>query len=275
MENDSTSQLSPSWPTRWPRGSFSFGRTIAFICLVAGVFLVTLFVAAVGATLWLELHGQRASLMATAVSHGTLVNAPVFIALSSAQLIGEACGVIVILVGLPRLTHLSLREIGFRAISPRVIGYALLGAAGMVLVADVGSGIVSAWNPHAVHPQVVEKMFETLRHQRSGLIFFILFAVVLQPIAEEMIFRVFIFNLVLRYAGFWIAAIVSGGLFGAAHTISGGADDVSAALLAAGGVVLCWVYYRSRNAYTSMISHGLFNALTVAALYYAPKLAGS
>ncbi len=275
MENDSTSQPSPGWPTHWPRGSFSYGWTTAFICLVVGVFVVTLFAAAIGAYAWLELHGQRASLMATVGSHGTVVSTPVFIALETAQLIAEACVVIIILVALPALTHLSLREIGFRAISPRTIGYALLGAVGMVLVADVGSSLIASTHPHAVHPQVTEKIFEEIKHQRSGLIFFILFAVVLQPIAEEVIFRVFIFNVALRRGGFWIGAITSGGLFGAAHTIAGGADDVSAALLAVGGMVLCWVYYRSRNAYASMISHGLFNALSIAALYYAPKLAGS
>jgi membrane protease YdiL (CAAX protease family) len=35
------------------------------------------------------------------------------------------------------------------------------------------------------------------------------------------------------------------------------------------------VYYRSRNAYASMISHALFNGLSTAALYFAPKLIGS
>ncbi len=270
-----TSQASPNWPTRWPKGSFSPGWTLAFIALIVCVFTVALFIAAAGASVWLVLHGQRSSLMASVNSHGNVMNGPVFVAFTVAQLVAEAFVVIAILIALPPLTHLSLREVGFKFISPSAIGYALLGAAGMVLVADVGSSIIASHYPHAVHPQLVEKLFEMIKHQRGGLIFFVAFAVVLQPIVEEMIFRVFIFNLVLRYGGFWIAAVVSGGLFGYVHTLSGGADAVSAALLALGGVVLCWVYYRSRNAYASMISHGLFNALSVAALYYVPKLAGS
>jgi membrane protease YdiL (CAAX protease family) len=97
----------------------------------------------------------------------------------------------------------------------------------------------------------------------------------LQPFVEEMLFRVFLFNLALRYSGFWTAAIVSGVLFGLMHLVTGSADLTSSALLALGGVILAWVYYRSRNAYASMISHALFNGLSTAALYFAPKLIGS
>ena len=275
MENGSTSQTSPSWPTRWPKGSFSFGWTFAFICLLAGAFFFAIFIAVIGAYAWLNLHGQSAGLAAYVSSRGTETNAPVFIAFETAQLAAEALAVVLILIALPRLTHISLREIGFRAISLRTIGYALTGAAAMVVIADAGASVILSHYPHAVHPQLAVKVFEAIKSQPGGLLFFVLFAAVLQPIAEEMIFRVFVFNLALRYGGFWVAAIISGGLFGAAHTLMGGTDDVSAALLAISGIALCWVYYRSRNAYASMISHGLFNAFSVALLYYAPKLAGS
>ncbi len=51
--------------------------------------------------------------------------------------------------------------------------------------------------------------------------------------------------------------MLSGVLFGIAH------GDLYAALpLALGGIVLCAVYYRTRNAFASMISHALFNAFS-------------
>ena len=47
--------------------------------------------------------------------------------------------------------------------------------------------------------------------------------------------------------------------------------DVYAALpLALGGIVLCGVYYLSRNAYASMISHALFNGLSIVLLSGVP-----
>ena len=39
-----------------------------------------------------------------------------------------------------------------------------------------------------------------------------------------------------------------------------------------GGMVLCGVYYRTGNAFAPMISHALFNALSIVALLAWPKL---
>jgi hypothetical protein len=92
-----------------------------------------------------------------------------------------------------------------------------------------------------------------------------LLAVVIAPVAEELTFRVFIFNVGLRYASFWPAAIVSGVLFSLAH-----ADKFAFVPLALGGIILCGVYYRSRNAFASMITHGIFNGLSVVLLFFGP-----
>jgi hypothetical protein len=72
----------------------------------------------------------------------------------------------------------------------------------------------------------------------------------------------------VRYGGFWGGAILSGVLFGIAH------GDIFAAIpLALGGVVLCGVYYRTGNIFAPMISHALFNALSIVALLFIPKVA--
>ncbi len=273
MENDSVSQSSPSWPTRWASDSFPIGWTVGFALLLTGIFFVALFVAAGIAALWLYTHHHAGDIVAAARNQAH-ASASVFIALSTAQVIAEAILVVVIVALMPHLTKFSLRELGFRVPTLHTLGWALLGAVGMVLVADVGSSIIQSLHPHAIHQQLVEKIFENLRNQRGGVLFFFLFASVFQPIAEETVFRVFIFNVVQRYGGFWTGAVVSGVLFGALHTLTGNADVVSGALLALGGMILCWVYYRSRNAYASMISHGLFNALSTAVLLFFPKIAG-
>jgi membrane protease YdiL (CAAX protease family) len=270
--NDSTSQTSPDWPTRWPKSSFSPLWTAGFIVLLVWVAVVVFLVMAFASFVWLAATHHQGELLAAARNPAN-ASAPVFITSTVAQLVAEAVVVAIILVGLPRLTHLSLRALGFRPLSASAFGYALVGALGMVLIADVGSTIIQNYT-HAIHPQLVERIFEHIRSQAVASAYFIAFAVVLQPIAEEMIFRVLIFNIVLRWGGFWPAALVSGALFGYLHVLSHDADAVSGVLLAISGVVLCWVYYRSKNAYASMISHGLFNAVSTAALYFAPKIAG-
>jgi membrane protease YdiL (CAAX protease family) len=49
-------------------------------------------------------------------------------------------------------------------------------------------------------------------------------------------------------------------------------DLFAAVPLALGGMILCYVYYRSRNAFASMISHCLFNLLSIVALLMSPNL---
>ncbi|HEY9086399.1 MAG TPA: type II CAAX endopeptidase family protein [Candidatus Tyrphobacter sp.] len=269
---DSTSQISPAWPTRWPKDSFSPGWTFGFLLLLAGATLVAFVAAAIAAVAWLYIKHPQA--LAAFQRHPTEMNGTVFLAFAAAQVAGEAVTVIVILAALPSLTHFSLAQLGFRPIGLRAIWYGLLGAAGMVVVADVGGNLIESAT-HSTHQQLAIHIFENIRHDPRLVISFAVFAVILQPFVEEMGFRVFLFNLGLRYGGFWIGALISGVLFGLTHLVSGSADATSSALLAVGGIILAWVYYRSRNAYASMISHALFNGLSTAALYFAPKLAGS
>ncbi len=240
--------------------------------VVVGLVLVLFFAAGVALDVWLNATGRYAQFL-TAARNPAAMSGTLFVVSSAFQVAAEALIVLAIWALLPWLTRFSRAQLGFRSIDARTLAYAIAGAVGMIVVADVGSSLVETFT-HAVHPQLVERMFENVRGNTPAVIFFFFFAVVAQPIAEETIFRVFIFNLGLRYGGFWLGAIVSGALFGAAHMAGGGSDAVSGVLLGLGGVVLCWVYYRSRNAYASMISHGLFNAVSTIILYFFPKIAG-
>ena len=273
MENDSTSATSPAWPTRWPSNSFRVAPTLGFVFAAAGLFLAVLFIGAFVAAWWLYAHHHGAEITATARNQSNASPA-VFMALSTAQGVAEALLVLAIVAAMPLLSHFSRRELGFRAITLPTIGWALLGAVGMVIVADVASSVIQSLFPHLLHAQAVEKIFRRLRNVQGGIAFFFVYAVIVQPVAEETVFRVLIFNVALRYGGFWFGAIVSGALFGAVHTLTGSADVVSGVLLGLGGMVLCAVYYFSRNAYASMISHGLFNGLSIALIYFFPKVAG-
>jgi membrane protease YdiL (CAAX protease family) len=244
--NDSTSATSPAWPTRWPKNSFTGVWTWLLAAFVAGLFVLA-FVA---------------GLRTTSVP---VVSPVEFDALIGLQFVLEGLLVIIVLVALPRLSKFSLRELGFRALPRRHIGTALLGALAMVLVANGGATLID-YLFHSQHQQDIVQIFKTL-HDPVTIAIFALFAVVFAPFAEETFFRVFFFNLGLRWGGFWVGAVLSGVLFGIAH------GDLYAALpLALGGIVLCAVYYRSENAYASMISHAIFNALSIAALLFIPKV---
>lgn len=245
--NDSPSPTSPSWPTRWPKDSFTGFWTWALAFVLVAVF-------ATGFVITL--------LKGSSVSYSGITPLLLYASLAL-QAVLEGALVAAIVIALPRLSKFSLRELGFRSPTWSTIGAALLGTVAMVVVAN---GLASLIDQvlHVKHQQDVVELFKSL-HDPVAIWVFAFFAIVFAPIAEETFFRLYFFNLGMRYGGFWVGAILSGVLFGMAH------GDVYAALpLALGGVILCYVYYRTRNAWASMITHCLFNALSIAALLFAP-----
>lgn len=243
--NDSTSAILPVWPTRWPKNSFKGIWT-----WVLTAFLTVLFIATAVAGLK---QGPVSS-----------VTPGLFDALIAFQFAIEAALAALILAVLPGISKFSLRELGFRMPNLATLGTALVGALAMIVVSN-GSAALIDYFAHSPHQQDIVQIFKTL-HDTTAITIFAIFAIVFAPFAEETFFRVFFFNLGLRYGGFWAGAVLSGVFFGIVH------GDVYAALpLALGGMVLCGVYYRTRNAYASMISHALFNALSIVTLLVAPN----
>ena len=244
--NDSTSAISPVWPTRWPKNSFT-----GFWTWLLAAFVTLLFVLAF-------IGGIK-------TSRAPAVSVREFDALIAVQFVLEGVLLAIVLVALPALSKFSLRELGFRRPNASALGTSLVGAVAMVIVANGGASLIDSL-AHSRHQQDIVEIFKGL-HDPTTIALFAAFAVVFAPFAEETFFRVFFFNLGLRYGGFWGGAVLSGVLFGIAH------GDIYAALpLALGGIVLCAVYYRTRNAFAPMISHALFNGLSIVALLVAPGI---
>jgi hypothetical protein len=172
---------------------------------------------------------------------------------------------VILIASLPRVSRLSLRELGYRALRPRDVLVAFLGSIVMAVVANGGASLIQALF-HSTEDQQAVAMLRQL-HDPRLLIAFAVFACILAPLMEETIFRVFLFNGTRRYFGFWTGAIVSGLCFGLAH-----GDPIAALPLALGGVILAFVYYRTHNAFASMVTHGLFNSYTILALVLTPQL---
>ncbi|MHB8139790.1 MAG: CPBP family intramembrane glutamic endopeptidase, partial [Vulcanimicrobiaceae bacterium] len=218
MENDSTSPTSPVWPTRWPPNAFKPGITFE---LIGAVVATGLLVFLLGIFAFRLLHHN----LPTSVSAKPSLDTALFI-----QLVMELLIVILLLIYLPRASGFSLRELGVTWPGANAIAYGILGAMMMIFVVDASGAIIDSLT-HATHPQDVLKAFEAARRPAT-IIFFAVFAIIIAPIAEELVFRVFLFNLGLRYAGFWIGAASSSIIFGIAH------GGIFVALpLALGGIV--------------------------------------
>ena len=248
--NDSTSTISPVWPTRWPKDSFTGPWTWILAVIVASIFVGTFLLGVKQSTSDVSLRGLP----------------PVLIYLSLLiTFVLEGGVLLVVLLSLPSISKFSLAELGFRRPGRTAVLGGLAGAIAMIVIANGGASLID-YLAHSKHEQDVIELFRGL-HDPTAIVVFTLFACVFAPFAEETIFRVFFFNLGLRYGGFWAGAIVSGVLFGLAH------GDLFAALpLAVGGMILCYVYFRTRNAYASMISHALFNGFSIVALLVTPGI---
>ena len=83
-------------------------------------------------------------------------------------------------------------------------------------------------------------------------------AVVVAPIAEELIFRGYIYPVVKRFSERWFAALFSAMLFGVIHF-----NLVSFPVLVVMGVVLVMLYERTGSIWPPIACHALFNAVSM------------
>lgn len=79
------------------------------------------------------------------------------------------------------------------------------------------------------------------------------------PVAEETLFRGFIFGGLRRWRGFWPAALISGSMFGLAH--AGGADVTYLLPLAVFGFGLALLFELTKSIYPGVYLHCLNNCL--------------
>jgi CAAX protease family protein len=108
--------------------------------------------------------------------------------------------------------------------------------------------------------QTIVELFSESRSIRQRVLVIVM-AVAIAPIAEEFIFRFFLYGVLRRYAGRLIGLTVSAVLFGAAHT-----HLPSFAPLVVFGATLTIAYEWSGSILVSMAMHSLFNALQLVLL---------
>jgi membrane protease YdiL (CAAX protease family) len=240
----STSARSPLSPTLYPREAFAWYWSLA-------VAVATLFISVVSATFFLAL--LIVFRLATIAQLKTL-SWPVILA----QLFSYAVTLVVLYAVLPSLAKRPLHALGLRAPRLSDLAWGIAGAVAMLLFASV----VGALQDAAFHVKPDEVQVHWLREARGTLVAgFIVLACVTAPVYEESVFRGFIFNAILRYGPPWFAIAFSACLFGLAHYQPGNGGAL--APLAAGGVVLAAVYYRTGSLAASMTTHALFNLFTV------------
>ncbi|MFN2448874.1 MAG: lysostaphin resistance A-like protein [Candidatus Baltobacteraceae bacterium] len=255
MENSSGSPILHDSPIVYAADSFPARRSVLVALGLAGI--VLLCVAAVLGAIVIVLisaHLDRTAIAQHAIALTVVLQAVI-----------DAGVVVYLVLALPALAKTTLAGLGFTRPNGTQIAVALGGAVLMILIVN-GTGALIAFLLHNKHEQAAIQLFLAEKNPVVKAAFAAL-AIIVAPIAEEMTFRVFIFNAVRKHGSFWIAAAVSGVCFGLAHM-----DPYALVPLIFGGAILCGVYAYSKNAYMSMITHALFNAVSVIGLYAVPNL---
>jgi membrane protease YdiL (CAAX protease family) len=137
--------------------------------------------------------------------------------------------------------------------------------AGLVLVLLAVFVVFSAiWG--AVFHSGKEKLLEQLGTRQSAalLILSAVLTCVIAPVSEEVLFRGYIFSALRNWRGPWLAAVLTGLVFGAVH--AGSAPAVDLLPLAALGFGLCLLYRATGSLYPCIAAHAINNTVAFGSL---------
>lgn len=103
--------------------------------------------------------------------------------------------------------------------------------------------------------------FQQVIAARQALVYvlpgaFLLKAVLIYPLIEEVFYRGIVFSLLRRYVPLWLAVLVPTSIFALTHAGSGPANVVFAFVV---GLYFSWLVVRSRSLLTNVLCHGAIN----------------
>jgi membrane protease YdiL (CAAX protease family) len=249
VEKPSISEPSPLSPKRWPADAFSWQRSLAVLVALGIAFYFGL---RLDSTVAVYLGSTRQDFISSNLTWGIAIG----------QYVSYLPLLLVLLIAMPWLSRRSLGELGLRGFGRTTIIAGVLGAIAMYVV-TIGVANVQFLFTHQKPEETAISLF-TSTHDTALIVTFTFLAAIVAPFMEEFVFRGFLFNALLRYMPVWVAAVISGIIFGASH-----GSPTAFLPLAASGVVLAYVYERSGSLTASMLTHALFNLINVALISVA------
>lgn len=158
-----------------------------------------------------------------------------------------------------RLLKRPLRELGFVRVKT---GYLILGLiTGVLLFVTVG--LLGSFLTKLFGAPAPQSFTEAVTGVKYGweYIFLVLLGGIIAPMKEEMIFRGLIYPPLRQTMGKGKGILLAGTFFATLHS-----DLVRFLPLFLGGIVLTWLYERTRSLWPSVLAHGTWNILMMVAL---------
>jgi membrane protease YdiL (CAAX protease family) len=107
---------------------------------------------------------------------------------------------------------------------------------------------------------------EALTESGLGMVYLVILAVIVAPIAEETFFRGFLFPGISKRWGYSWGVVVSGALFALAHVVNVVFSPAAASALVPFfilGMLLAWLYRKTGSLWPCIITHFAYNSLAL------------
>ena len=247
-------QQAPQKPHRslWYRTGLTIG-------IVAWTFLGFMLAQAIGLAILAGLQAAGVSLEdANATTLSTVTNIFVY------------CLAIAIIIGVPYLVKkrgTTLKDIGLDRL-PRWKDFLwlLAGLVAYIILTLIVTSISMALFPQADYNEAQNTGFSGLANQFEFVLAFISLVIV-APVAEEVIFRGYLFGKLRKNAQVWISVLLTSALFAIAHFQFNVALDTFAL-----GVVLALLRVASGSIWASILLHMLKNGIAFYFLFVNPGI---
>lgn len=180
--------------------------------------------------------------------------------------LGAAALEAVVLIGCVALLGLRRKGLSWQAVGLRPAPFKWVWvavAAGILcifLTGMVALGVQMLLGQAPTNPQLPFLLPQGLT-PLSELAMFLLAGLAI-PFAEELFFRGVLYTWLRQHFGFWVSALASALIFGAAH-----GDIAIAAGVAVMGLLQAWVFERSRSLWTTFLMHAINNGFKLILLY--------
>lgn len=110
-----------------------------------------------------------------------------------------------------------------------------------------------------IHTPEIQTPFRQMLLDRTTIVLFAMFAVVIGPLCEELAFRGFLMPLLVRSLGALPGVILTGVLFGSLHAPEYSWSWKHALLISAAGSIFGWVRYRTGSTAAATFMHSSYN----------------
>jgi membrane protease YdiL (CAAX protease family) len=157
-------------------------------------------------------------------------------------------------VGRPRLEQFGLRRPRVRLVQAAIL--VPVGYVSFLILAAIWAAVINSSSQEKNLVKEVGGHSGTL-----GIVGAVLVTCVVAPMCEEFLFRGFIFGALRNWRGPWIAAILTGILFGAIHV--GSAPAVDLVPLGALGMILCAIRQWTGSLYPTIALHAFNNSIAL------------